>query len=354
MAEAVTIKEVLKTYTMEGELYESHADGSLTCFACGHRCLIRDGRDGICRVRSNQDGKLYVPANYAGGIQCDPTEKKPYFHAYPGSLAVTFGMLGCDYHCAYCQNWVTSQALRDPKAVSPPYEVRPIDLIIMGKKYNAKLIVSSYNEPLITSEWAVKIFKEAKKEGFVTGYVSNGNATPEVLDYIRPYTELYKIDLKSFNDKNYRKLGGVLQHVLDTIGMVYEKGFWMEIVTLIVSGFNDSNEELESIANFLVDISPDIPWHVTAFHQDYKMTDPDNTPVETLIRAAEIGYEAGLNFVYAGNLPGMVNKYENTYCPNCKEELITRFGFRVLKNKIETGNCWKCQTSIPGRWEDME
>lgn len=354
MAEAMTIKEVLKTYTTEGELYESHADGSLTCFACGHRCLIRDGRDGICRVRFNQDGKLYVPANYAGGIQCDPTEKKPYFHAYPGSLALTFGMLGCDYHCGYCQNWVTSQALRDPKAVSPPYEVRPIDLIIMGKKYNAKLIVSSYNEPLITSEWAVKIFKEAKKEGFVTGYVSNGNATPEVLDYIRPYTELYKIDLKSFNDKNYRKLGGMLQHVLDTIGMVYEKGFWMEIVTLIVPGFNDSIEELESIANFLVDISPNIPWHVTAFHQDYKMTDPDNTPVETLIRAAEIGYEAGLNFVYAGNLPGMVNKYENTYCPNCKEELITRFGFRVLKNKIENGNCWKCQTSIPGRWEDME
>jgi len=263
-------------------------------------------------------------------------------------------MLGCDYHCGYCQNWVTSQALRDPKAVSPPYEVRPIDLIITGKKYNAKLIVSSYNEPLITSEWAVKIFKEAKKEGFVTGYVSNGNATPEVLDYIRPYTELYKIDLKSFNDKNYRKLGGVLQHVLDSIGMVYEKGFWMEIVTLIVPGFNDSNEELKSIANFLVDISPNIPWHVTAFHQDYKMADPDNTPVETLIRAAEIGYEAGLNFVYAGNLPGMVNKYENTYCPNCKEELITRFGFRVLKNKIEKGKCCKCQTPIPGRWEHME
>lgn len=351
MAEAMTLKEVLKTFTMEGELYVKHSDSSVTCFACGHRCLIKEGREGICRVRFNQGGKLYVPANYAGGIQCDPTEKKPFFHAYPGSLAVTFGMLGCDFHCAYCQNWVTSQALRDPTAVSPTYEVRPIDLIILGKKYNAKLIVSSYNEPLITSEWAVKIFKEAKKEGFITGYVSNGNATPEVLDFIQPYTDLFKIDLKSFDDKSYRKLGGVLQHVLDTIGMVYERKLWMEIVTLVIPGFNDSSEELKSIAKFLVDISPDIPWHVTAFHKDYKMTDPDNTPVETLIRAVEIGYEAGLHYVYAGNLPGMTGKYENTYCPNCGEELITRFGFRVSKKKLEKGKCPKCHTPIAGRWE---
>jgi pyruvate formate lyase activating enzyme len=354
MAEAMTLKEVLKSYTMEGELYEPHPDGSLTCFACGHRCLIKEGRDGICRVRFNHSGKLYVPANYAGGVQCDPTEKKPFYHAYPGSLAVTFGMLGCDFHCSYCQNWVTSQALRDPNAVAPPQEVRPMDLIILGKKHQAKLIVSSYNEPLITSEWAVKIFKEAKKEGFVTGYVSNGNATPEVLDYIRPCTDLYKIDLKSFNDKNYRKLGGVLQHVLDAIQMVYERGFWLEIVTLLVPGFNDSNEELEAIAKFLVGVSPNIPWHVTAFHKDYKMTDPDDTPVETLIRAAKIGYEAGLNFVYAGNLPGMVGEYENTYCPNCHEELIRRFGYRVLQNRIEAGKCFKCHTPIPGRWEGVD
>ncbi len=350
MAQALTLKEILKTYTMPGELFEAHANRSLTCFACGHRCLIKDGRDGICRVRFNDGGKLYVPANYAAGIQCDPTEKKPFFHAYPGSLAVTFGMSGCDFHCGYCQNWVTSQALRDPSAVSPPQEMRPIDLIILGKRHEAKLIVSSYNEPLITSEWAVKIFKEAKKEGFVTGYVSNGNATPEVLDYIRPYTDLYKIDLKSFNDKNYRKLGGVLQHVLDAIEMVYERGFWLEVVTLIVPGFNDSTDELKSMADFLVNISPDIPWHVTAFHKDYKMVDPDDTSVETLIRAAEIGYEAGLHFVYAGNLPGRVELYENTYCPACDQELVTRFGFQVTQNNLQKGRCFKCRAVIPGRW----
>ncbi len=354
MAEALTLKDVLKSYTMEGELYEAHADGSLTCFACGHRCLIKEGRDGICRVRFNEGGKLMVPASYVAGIQCDPTEKKPFYHAYPGSLAVTFGMLGCDFHCSYCQNWVTSQALRDPNAVAPPQTVRPLDLIILGKKYNARLIVSSYNEPLITSEWAMLIFKEAKKEGFVTAYVSNGNATPEVLDYIRPHTDLYKIDLKSFNDKNYRKLGGVLQHVLDAIKMVHERGFWLEVVSLLVPGFNDSESELRDMAQFLASVSPDIPWHVTAFHQDYKMTDPDNTPVSTLIRAAEIGYEAGLKFVYAGNLPGRVGRYENTYCPSCGAELITRYGFRVLQNRVKKGRCYSCQAAIPGRWEDAE
>lgn len=352
MSETLTLKELLKSYATEGELYESHSDGSLTCYACGHRCLIREGRDGICRVRYNEGGRLYVPANYAAGIQCDPTEKKPFFHAFPGSLAVTFGMLGCDFHCSYCQNWVTSQALRDPKAVTPPRELRPMDLAILGKRHGAKLIVSSYNEPLITSEWAMTIFREARKEGFITGYVSNGNATPEVLDYIRPHTDLYKIDLKTFNDKNYRKLGGVLQHVLDTIEMVYERGFWMEIVSLLIPGFNDSNDELREMANFIVDVSPDIPWHVTAFHQDYKMQDPDNTSVDTLVRAAEIGYETGLNYVYAGNLPGLVGKYENTFCPNCHTELITRFGFRVLADRLSDGKCHKCGTPIPGVWEN--
>lgn len=347
---ALALKQILKSLAVEGDLYECHDDKSLTCFACGHRCLIKEGRDGICKVRFNENGKLYVPANYTAGIQCDPTEKKPFFHALPGSLALTFGMLGCDFHCGYCQNWITSQAIRDPKAVSPPQEVRPIDLIIHGKKHRAKLIVSSYNEPLITSEWAVQIFKEALKEGFVTGYVSNGNATPEVLDYIRPYTTLYKIDLKSFQDRNYRKLGGVLENVLKAIEMVYERGFWLEIVTLIIPGFNDSKEELKSMAKFLVNLSSDIPWHVTAFHQDYKMHDPDNTTSETLVRAAEIGYDLGLNFVYAGNLPGRVGKFENTFCPNCHELLIERFGFQVVQNELENGKCPKCKTAIPGVW----
>jgi pyruvate formate lyase activating enzyme len=291
-----------------------------------------------------------VPSGYAAAVQCDPTEKKPFFHALPGSLALTFGMLGCDYHCSYCQNWVTSQALRDPKAVSPPVEVTPPKMVDLARRYNASLLVSSYNEPLITSEWAVEIFKQAKPAGFVCGYVSNGNATPEVLDYIRPWVDLYKIDLKGFNDRNYRKLGGILSNVLDTIKMVHERGFWLEIVTLLVPGFNDSDDEIKAAADFIASVSPDIPWHVTAFHQDYKMTSPDNTPVKTLMHAAKIGYASGLNFVYAGNLPGRVGEYENTYCPNCKATLIERYGFRVLKNRITNGSCPQCETPIPGRW----
>lgn len=250
-----------------------------------------------------------------------------------------------------CQNWVTSQALRDPRAVAPPMEVTPQTIVALARKHGAKLVVSSYNEPLITSEWAMEIFREAKQQGFITGYVSNGNATPEVLQYIRPWTDLYKIDLKSFRDRSYRQLGGVLQHVLDTIKMVYECGFWLEIVSLLVPGYNDSDEEIRDMARFIASVSPDIPWHVTAFHKDYKMTDPDNTPPSTLIRAAEIGHSEGLRYVYAGNIPGCVGPYENTYCPKCRELLIERYGFRVRQNKLKHGACPRCHTPIPGRWE---
>lgn len=347
----VSLKEILKTFTREGELYEKLPNNRVRCFACGHRCVILPGLDGICRVRYNEDGTLYVPYGYVAALHADPVEKKPFFHAYPGSLALTFGMLGCDYHCSYCQNWITSQALRDPRAVAPPMKITPEGMVNMAREQGARLVVSSYNEPLITSEWAVAIFKVAKSQGLVTGYVSNGNGTPEVLDYIRPWTDLYKIDLKSFRDRSYRKLGGVLQNVLDTIVMVHERGFWMEIVTLVVPGFNDSDEELRDMARFIASISTDIPWHVTAFHKDYKMTDPDNTPVSTLIRAAEIGYSEGLRYVYAGNLPGQVGRYENTYCHHCGELLIERFGFHVVQYRIRNGACPKCETSIPGRWE---
>ncbi len=348
---ATTLKEVLKTHTIEGELYEHLEGGKVRCFACGHRCVILGGLDGICRVRYNDSGRLMVPAGYVGGVQCDPTEKKPFFHAYPGSLALTFGMLGCDLHCGYCQNWVTSQALRDPNAIAPPLGMTPEDLVRIAQQYDARLVVSSYNEPLITSEWAVEIFKQAQAAGFACGYVSNGNATPEVLDYIRPFTDLYKIDLKSFDDGHYRKLGGVLQNILDTIRMVHEREFWLEIVTLVIPGFNDSADELKAMAEFIASVSPEIPWHVTAFHKDYKMTGPDNTPVETLIRTAEMGYDTGLKFVYAGNIPGALGKYENTFCPDCRGLLIERIGFRVMKNRIRDGKCPDCGGSIPGRWD---
>jgi pyruvate formate lyase activating enzyme len=212
-------------------------------------------------------------------------------------------------------------------------------------------VVSTYNEPLITSEWAVEVFKQARAAGLATGFVSNGNGTPQVLEYLRPWVDLYKVDLKSFEDRHYRQLGGRMQPILETIRRLHEMGFWVEIVTLIVPGFNDSNDELNRMAGFLAGVSPDIPWHVTAFHKDYKMTKPENTSSQTLERAARIGKGAGLRFVYAGNLPGRTGGLENTYCPNCQELLVERVGFHVLDYRLTaTGSCPGCGTAIPGRW----
>ena len=345
-----TLQTLLEKFTEEGELYEKLPHDKVRCFACGHRCLIPEGKQGICRVRFNQGGKLLVPSGYVAALQVDPIEKKPFFHVLPGAKAMSFGMLGCDFHCANCQNWVTSQALRDPAAGSQPEEITPEQFVDLAKEHGARVVTSTYNEPLITSEWAVEIFKQAKKEGLYTSYVSNGNGTPEVIEYIKPWVDFYKVDLKGFDDKNYRSLGGELSKVLDTIRLLYAKGVWVEIVTIVIPGFNDSDEELRGIAEFLVSVSPDIPWHVTAFHKDYKMTDPDNTGVETLVRAAAIGKKAGLHFVYAGNIPGRVGGLENTYCPDCNTLLIERHGFRILQNRLTRGNCPKCDTLIPGVW----
>jgi pyruvate formate lyase activating enzyme len=305
----------------------------------------------VCKVRYNRGGTLYVPWGYVSSAQCDPIEKKPFFHAYPGALAYSFGMLGCDLHCAYCQNWVTSQALRDPSAVSPPLEASPQALVRDAVRQGAKILVSTYNEPLITSEWAVAIFKEAKAAGLITGFVSNGNGTPRVLEYLRPWVDLYKVDLKTFDDRHYRQLGGRLQPILDTIRLLHQMGLWVEIVTLLVPGFNDSSEELRRLAEFLVSVSPAIPWHVTAFHKEYKMTDPENTSPEDLLRAAEIGKTAGLQYVYAGNLTGMVGDLEDTRCHRCGKTLIKRYGYLIADYCLTPeGCCPACGAVTPGRW----
>ncbi len=349
----VTLQEVLDEATIEGKLYEKLDNDKIRCVACGHRCVIFPGRRGICQVRYNENGTLRVPFGYAAGIQSDPVEKKPFFHAMPGSNALTFGMLGCDFHCGYCQNWVTSQALRDEAAGVAPTTVSPERLVQVAHETDARLVVSSYNEPLITAEWSREIFRQAKEAGLVTGFVSNGNATPEALEYIKPFTDCYKVDLKSMQQKNYRELGGQLKHVLWTIEELHKRGFWLEVLTLVIPGFNDSNDELWDAARFIAGISPEIPWHVTAFHQDYKMTEPDNTTSDMLIRAAEIGVEAGLQFVYAGNRPGQVGNWENTYCPRCQTLLVERYGYLILQyNLTESGTCPNCQHFLPGIWPD--
>ena len=345
------LAEVLAENTRVGALWERLDERRIRCFACGHRCPILEGQPGVCKVRFNSGGELRVPWGYVAGAQCDPIEKKPFFHVRPGALAYSFGMLGCDLHCGYCQNWVSSQALRDPAAIAPPRRATPEALVRQAVECGAEGIVSTYNEPLITAEWAVAVFEQARQAGLFTGFVSNGNATPEALEYLRPWVDLYKVDLKSFDDRRYRELGGRLEPILDSLRRIHAMGFWLEVVTLVVPGFNDSDGELRAIAGFLAGLSPDIPWHVTAFHRDYRMDGPVNTRPEDLLRAARIGRDAGLRYVYAGNIPGAVGGLEDTLCPHCGERLIRRRGFRIIDYRLDAaGRCPACATPIPGRW----
>lgn len=353
---AMASEYLLDQWSHPGEVYEKLDEGAVRCFSCAHRCLIRPGKRGICKVRFNLDGELRVPWGYVAGAAADPIEKKPFNHFLPGSIAFTFGMLGCNFHCAFCQNWVSSQALRDPTAaslVNPVTRASADQLVSYATRSMAQVMASSYNEPLITSEWGVEIFKKARSKGMKTVMVSNGYATAEVLRYVRPYLDGYKIDLKSMNPVNYRDMGGVLNCVLDSIKLAVDLGLWVEIVTLVIPGFNDSQDELWQTSRFLASVSRDIPWHVTAFHPDYKMEDGTATPAAKLKEAAEIGQEAGLHYVYAGNIPGRVGTLENTYCPRCNNAIIVRREYSLESYKISaSGTCTFCGEKIAGVWTD--
>jgi pyruvate formate lyase activating enzyme len=305
------------------------------------------------KVRSNPSGRLQVPWGYVGGVQCDPIEKKPFFHVYPGSLAYSFGMLGCDLHCSYCQNLVASQALRDPAAVSPLRSATPETMVDDALRLDAGVLVSTYNEPLVAAEWAVEIFKTAKQAGLITGFVSNGNETPRALDFLRPWTDLFKkVDLKSFDDRQYRQLGGRLAPILDTIRWLYALDLWVETVTLLISGFNDSDDEIMRLTSFIASVSPEIPWHVMEFHPTYRMTDREDTSADMLARASSISRSNGLRFVYAENRPGDVGVLEHTHCPSCQIPVIERFGYESRSYRLTAdGRCPSCGTSVPSRWD---
>ncbi|MGA9399065.1 MAG: AmmeMemoRadiSam system radical SAM enzyme [Anaerolineaceae bacterium] len=351
-----TFIDSLDTLTRAGSLFHiEDSAGTVRCLACAHRCLIPRGKRGICKVRFNRTGSLLVPWGYVAGLNPDPIEKKPFSHVLPGNIALTFGMLGCNFHCGFCQNWLSSQYGRDSGAnesIGYIQKITPEKIIGIAQQVGATVIASSYNEPLITTEWAVDIFKKATQTGIRCVYVSNGYATRESLEMLKPYLTAYKIDLKSMQEKNYRTMGGQLKNVLDTICMVHEMGIWLEVVTLVIPDLNDSTEELWDAARFIASISRDIPWHVTAYHPDYKKQDEPPTPISTLQRAAEIGQEAGLHYVYAGNIPGRVGSLEDTHCPSCQKLLIKRLGYAVLNNKIISGKCPFCGEVIAGVWED--
>lgn len=352
MTAHMDIASYVKSHTIPAapELVHDEGDHDLRCLACANRCYIAEGERGTCRVRHNRDGKLWVPGNYVSGLNVDPIEKKPFYHVEPGAEALSFGMVGCNLHCYFCQNWICSQALRESYAGPMPHQISAEEVIRVALRERAQYIVSTYNEPLITTEWAVTLFQLARAEGIKCGYVSNGHASPDVLEYLRPYIDIYNVDLKCFNDDNYRKLGGRLDAVTATIQRLHDLGVWVEVVSLIVPGFNNSEDEIRQMAEFVASVSVDIPWHITAFHPDYHSHDERATNPEDLEQAYNAGKKAGLNYVYAGNLPGFVGDRENTVCPGCGHALVLRRGFYIIDNRMRAGACPECGQQIPGIW----
>lgn len=348
------LQDYLDQFTRPSQLAEGAGDDAVRCLACAHTCRMKPGQRGICKIRFNKDGELQVPWGYVSSLQVDPIEKKPFYHFLAGADALTFGMLGCNLQCDYCQNWLTSQALREEGTdglADHIQQIRPEELVEFGLRRGAEVVASSYNEPLITSEWAFDIFSQAEKAGLKQVFVSNGFATQAVLDYLRPVLKGYKVDLKTMQPDHYRELGGGLKPVLDSIAYAVELGLWVEIVTLLVPGFNDSGEELRDMARFIQSVSPEIPWHVTAFRPEYKRRDTPRTASQQILQAVEIGYEEGLQYVYGGNLPGSLGKYEHTSCHNCQALLIKRWGFSIQQYRItREGKCPECGTRIPGVW----
>jgi len=339
-------------FTRESALFRR--DGAaLSCAACAHRCRIEEGQRGICGVRFVRDGKLRAPHGYVSALACDPVEKKPFYHVLPGSGALSFGMLGCNFNCKFCQNCSISQAKDAAVFADALHPASVSDIAAAAAKSGAKLLVSTYNEPLISVEWAVEIFKKAGKER-ICAFVSNGYATPEATKYLKPYVRAYKVDLKCFRDKSYREMtGGRLQPVLDTITLLRKEGIWVELVTLLVPGFNDSSGELKEMAQFIKSVSPDIPWHITAFHPDYKLEDRPATAARDVLAAVELGRAQGLNYVYSGNLGG---GHENTRCPKCGKSAVERSGYTVKRIALKLAQdgaaaCESCGTAIPGLWK---
>jgi len=338
----------LPELTREAALYEKLGGGRVRCSACAHRCPLPDGAAGICGVRFNKGGRLLAPWGYVSGASPDPIEKKPFFHALPGARTLSFGMYGCNFSCGFCQNWHIAGVKAAGRPA--PESVTPEDLAAAASAAGARLLVSTYNEPLITAEWAAAVFAAGLARGLRAAFVSNGYATPESVALLRPVMDLWKVDLKGFDAENYAKVcGGRLDRVLDGIRLIKEAGFWLEVVTLLIPGFNDSDAEVGEMADFLAGLSPEIPWHLTAFHPDHKMTDRGATPPAALARARELGLARGLRYVYCGNVPGGAG--QDTACPACGRTLIKREGFSVVEDRLGPGGACPCGQKIPGLWD---
>ena len=333
----------------EALLYTKLEDNQLRCDLCAHRCLIQEGKRGICGVRENRGGVLYsLVYGKAIATHVDPIEKKPLFNFLPGLLSFSVATVGCNMTCLHCQNADISQAPRETGRIMGE-DISPERLVEAAEKNGCRSIAYTYTEPTIFFEYALDTARLAKTRGVKNIFVTNGYMTEEALEMINPVLDAANVDLKSFRDDFYRDVCGArLQPVLETIKRMHGQGIWLEVTTLIIPGHNDSDEELEAIGRFLSGISPDIPWHVSAFYHTYLLTSAPPTPAVTLRRARKIGQAAGLRYVYTGNIPG--DDGENTYCPNCGKIIIERTGYRVGAVNIRDGNCAFCSTPVAGVW----
>ena len=335
----------------EARFYDKIEDHKVKCHLCAHGCVIDPGKRGLCMVRENRDGILYSLV-YGKIISrnVDPIEKKPLFHFLPGSTSFSIATVGCNFQCEHCQNFEISQFSRYEKKALPGQDTTPAQIVAAARSSGAASISYTYTEPTIFGEFAYDTAVLARQEGIRNVFVSNGFMSEKSAITLAEVLDADNIDLKSFSDSFYRKICKArLQPVLDTIARMKKLGVWLEVTTLIIPGLNDSDQELKDLAGFLTEVGADIPWHVSAFYPTYKMLNRPRTPVQTLRRARQIGLDAGLRYVYTGNIPG--DEGEKTFCYACGALVIDRLGYTIRHNHLQQGTCPQCGVSIDGVWE---
>jgi pyruvate formate lyase activating enzyme len=331
-------------------LWEALDGQTVRCNLCGHQCVIAAGKYGVCRVRRNVEGKLRS-LNYGAlvALNADPIEKKPLFHFLPGTRSLSVAAPGCNFQCAFCQNWQISQAPRDGLSVGGT-AVSPAEIVEAAIRHDCPSISYTYTEPTVFFELAYDTATLARQRGLKNCFVSNGFLSPLAVQTIAPVLDAINVDLKAFRDATYRTIMKArLEPVLTCLKALVKAKIWVEVTTLVVPGMNDSAEELSDIARFIAEQLGDfVPWHLSRFHGDYKMTTVPSTPLRTLEQACRLGKEAGLKYLYCGNVAGQAD--ESTYCPACNEMLIERMGFTVRSNRLADGCCPTCRTPIEGVW----
>ena len=335
----------------EAYLYERLQNEKVRCLLCNHHCLIKNGRKGLCGVRENRSGML-ISLVYGKVIagHCDPIEKKPLFHFLPGTRAYSIATVGCNFRCLFCQNADISQMPTDHAQIMGQ-DMTPEGIVGEALRTRSATLAYTYTEPTVFFELAVDTARLAAPKGLKNIFVSNGYMTVQCLQDIFPDLHAANVDLKAFSETFYKEqCGAKLGPVLKTLEAMKEMGIWLEVTTLLIPGLNDSAEELKEIAKFLSGLDRSIPWHISRFHPTYRLTHIPSTPPERIRRARDIGYEAGLKYVYTGNLPG--DEGEKTFCHECGELLIDRVGFTVTQNNIQKGCCQNCTANIPGVWKD--